>query len=173
MIVCNPLAKTVLILVFVCLLHTMQQRGHYSCLMAHFLTSACCSPEVLRLTLISPFFPGFPSSHDNTSVTRCLLFNIFCHVSPFFVFREASSSLSALLVTAVVSQSYFLSSFSNLASLLSQHHVGNHDDNCDGDDSHHLSFLKCFPPTFLRFTERVHIYRKCVDSFYLSLTSMT
>lgn len=27
-------------------------RGHYSCLMAHFPTSACCSPVPLRCTLI-------------------------------------------------------------------------------------------------------------------------
>lgn len=60
-----------------CLLCLEQQRGHYSCLMAHFPTSACCSPVALRCILSShslshspPSSPHPPATHFYHSMSR-------------------------------------------------------------------------------------------------------
>lgn len=45
-----------------CVLCLQKQQGHYSCLMAHFPTSACCSPVAWRCTLISLTIPSSLSS---------------------------------------------------------------------------------------------------------------
>lgn len=108
-------------------------RGHYSCLMAHFPTSASCSPVPLRCILIpvtlSFFFPSNRLSPYAGSSPPSMSPLVSC--SPFHLLLP----LSAPLLTIISYPSVILSAvFYNLASLLSVHHVVNNDDNGDDDE---------------------------------------
>lgn len=107
-------------------------RGHYSCLMAHFPTSASCSPVPLRCILIpvtlSFFFSNRLSPYAGSSPPSM---SPLVSCSPFHLLLP----LSAPLLTIISYPSVILSAvFYNLASLLSVHHVGNNDDNGDDDE---------------------------------------
>lgn len=108
-------------------------RGHYSCLMAHFPTSASCSPVPLRCILIpvtlSFFFSSNRLSPYAGSSPPSMSPLVSC--SPFYLLLP----LSAPLLTIISYPSVILSAvFYNLASLLSVHHVVNNDDNGDDDE---------------------------------------
>lgn len=91
-----------------CLLHMKQRRGHYSCLMAHFPTSACCSPEAhmhadlslfSSLMSFSSFSDIFPSCHCQSP------FNFFS--SSLLCFYHVSFSSKPLC--PLVNSRHFLS----------------------------------------------------------------